>query len=117
MERVKIDREKTIQEMAYEIIDKFGNTEMGRYKIQLMCDRHAEKYIQKQKHKLIDAIEVGQEVEAHFNLRGRSWTNPQGEVKWFNTIVVWKIDAMAKEMQSTSQKMTIADEVGDSLPF
>jgi hypothetical protein len=54
MERVKIDREKTIQEMAYEIIDKFGNTEMGRYKIQLMCDRHAEKYIQKQKHKLID---------------------------------------------------------------
>jgi hypothetical protein len=54
MEKVKIEREKTIQEMAYEIIDKFGNTEMGRYKIQLMCDRHAEKYIQKQKHKLID---------------------------------------------------------------
>jgi len=54
MERVKIDREKTIQEMAYEIIDKFGNTEMGRYKIQLMCDQHAEKYLQKQKHKLID---------------------------------------------------------------
>jgi hypothetical protein len=54
MEKVKIEREKTIQEMAYEIIDKFGNTEMGRYKIQLMCDQHAEKYIQKQKHKLID---------------------------------------------------------------
>jgi hypothetical protein len=31
---------------------------------------------------------------------------------------VWKIDAMAKpDMQSTSQKMTIADEVGDDLPF
>jgi len=74
--------------------------------------------LQQDKCSLIDAIEVGQEIEAHFNLRGRSWTNPQGEVKWFNTIVVWKIDAMAKpEMQSTSQKMTIADEVGDSLPF
>ena len=46
--------EKTIQELAYEIIDKFGNTEMGRYKIQLMCDQHAEEYLQKQKHKLID---------------------------------------------------------------
>lgn len=54
MERVKIDREKTIQEMAYEIIDKLGNTEMGRYKIQLMCDQYAEEYLQKQKHKLID---------------------------------------------------------------
>jgi hypothetical protein len=54
MERVKIDREKTIQEMAYEIIDKFGNTEMGRYKIQLMCDQYAEEYLQKKKHKSID---------------------------------------------------------------
>ena len=54
MEKVKIEREKTIQEMAYEIIDKFGNTEIGRYKIQLMCDQHAEEYLQKQKHKLID---------------------------------------------------------------
>jgi len=82
--------------------------------------------LQQDKCSLIDTIEVGQEVEAHFNLRGRSWTNPQGEVKWFNTIVVWKIDAMAKpEMKSTSDKLkdatiyspTIADEVGDDLPF
>jgi len=73
--------------------------------------------LQQDKCSLIDLIEV-QEIEAHFNLRGRSWTNPQGEVKYFNTVVVWKIDAMAKpEMQSTSQKMTIADEVGDDLPF
>jgi hypothetical protein len=80
--------------------------------------------LQQDKCSLIDSIEVGQEIEAHFNLRGRSWTNPQGEVKWFNTIVVWKIDAMAKELQSTSEKIsevlnraTIADEVGDDLPF
>ena len=73
--------------------------------------------LQQDKCSLIDSIQVGQEVEAHYNLRGRSWTNPQGEVKYFNTIVIWKIDAMAKEMQSTSEKMSIADEVGDSLPF
>ncbi len=56
---VKIEREKTIQEMAYEIINEFGNTEIGRYKIQVMCDQHAEKYLQKQKHKLInDQVEI-----------------------------------------------------------
>jgi hypothetical protein len=54
MEKVVIEREKTIQEIAGEIIDKFGNTEMGRYKIQLMCDQFAEEYSQKQKHKFID---------------------------------------------------------------
>jgi single-strand DNA-binding protein len=73
--------------------------------------------LQQDKCSLIDSIQVGQVVEAHYNLRGRSWTNPQGEVKYFNTIVVWKIDAMAKELQSTSEKMAIADEVGDDLPF
>jgi len=73
--------------------------------------------LQQDKCSLIDSIQVGQVVEAHYNLRGRSWTNPQGEIKYFNTIVVWKIDAMAKELQSTSEKMAIADEVGDDLPF
>ena len=73
--------------------------------------------LQQDKCSLIDSIQVGQVIEAHYNLRGRSWTNPQGEVKYFNTIVVWKVDAMAKEMQSTSEKMSIADEVGDDLPF
>ena len=77
--------------------------------------------LQQDKCSLIDSIQVGQVIEAHYNLRGRSWTNPQGEVKYFNTIVVWKIDAA---LQSTSEKLsavvdraTIADEVGDSLPF
>ena len=77
--------------------------------------------LQQDKCSLIDSIQVGQVIEAHYNLRGRSWTNPQGEVKYFNTIVVWKVDAA---LQSTSEKLsavvdraTIADEVGDSLPF
>jgi hypothetical protein len=34
---------------------------------------------------------VGDEVEVGINLRGREWTSPQGEVKYFNTIQGWKI--------------------------
>lgn len=77
--------------------------------------------LQQDKCSLIDTIQVGQEVEVHYNLRGRSWTNPQGEVKYFNTIVVWKIDAA---LQSTSEKLsavvdraTKAAEQGYDLPF
>ena len=41
---------------------------------------------------LLDNLQVGQMVKIHFNLQGREWTNPQGEVKYFNTVVGWKIE-------------------------
>ena len=42
---------------------------------------------------LADSLSVGQDIEAYINIRGREWTSPQGEVKVFNTIACWKIDA------------------------
>jgi translation initiation factor IF-3 len=42
---------------------------------------------------LADSLSVGQDIEAHINIRGREWTSPQGEVKVFNTIACWKVDA------------------------
>lgn len=41
---------------------------------------------------LLDKYAVGQEVSVDFNLRGRNWTNPQGEVKTFITLQAWKIE-------------------------
>ena len=41
---------------------------------------------------LLDRFQVGQMVKIHFNLQGREWTNPQGEVKYFNTVLGWKIE-------------------------
>ena len=40
----------------------------------------------------LDAFKVGDEVEVEFNLRGREWTSPRGEVKYFNSLDVWSID-------------------------
>lgn len=39
-----------------------------------------------------DTIQVNDQVEVSFNLRGREWTSPQGEVKYFNTLEAWRID-------------------------
>ena len=39
---------------------------------------------------LLDSFHEGQEVEVHFDLRGREWTSPQGEVKYFNSLQAWK---------------------------
>ena len=40
---------------------------------------------------LLDPFELGQDVEVFFDLRGREWTNPQGEVKYFNSLQAWKL--------------------------
>ena len=41
---------------------------------------------------LLDTLRVGQRVKVHFYLQGREWTSPQGEVKYFNTVLGWKIE-------------------------
>ena len=43
---------------------------------------------------LLDKFKVGDAVKVYINLRGRSWTSPSGEVKYFNTIQGWKIDLL-----------------------
>jgi hypothetical protein len=48
---------------------------------------------------LLDSLKVGQEIDVHLNLRGRSWQNPQGETKYFNTLEAWKIDVLGATAQ------------------
>lgn len=52
---------------------------------------------------LLDTLQVGQRVKVHFNLQGREWTSPQGEVKYFNTIVGWKIELIQTTNVAQSQ--------------
>lgn len=53
---------------------------------------------------VLDRFQVGQIVKIHFNLQGREWTSPQGEVKYFNTVVGWKIE-IVQPMQHYQQPM------------
>jgi hypothetical protein len=40
----------------------------------------------------LDAYKVGDNVTIQINIRGREWTNPQGEVKYFNSLQGWRIE-------------------------
>jgi hypothetical protein len=40
---------------------------------------------------LLDGYKIGDSVEVDINLKGREWTSPQGEVKYFNTVEGWRI--------------------------
>ncbi len=48
----------------------------------------------------LDGLGVGDEVTVKFNLRGREWTSPQGDVKYFVTLDAWQVDAMKKAATS-----------------
>jgi hypothetical protein len=73
---------------------------------------------------LLDLYQAGQEVTVSFNLRGRSWTSPQGETKYFNTIEGWRIVPIAGQTQvpqpptttSTASKENVDDGKND-MPF
>lgn len=41
---------------------------------------------------LLDQFKPGQDVDVHFNVRGRAWTNQQGVTQYFNTLQAWRMD-------------------------
>jgi hypothetical protein len=40
----------------------------------------------------LDRFSVGDDVRIDFSLRGREWKSPAGEVKYFNSLDVWKVE-------------------------
>lgn len=50
----------------------------------------------------LDDHQVGDQIRVTFNLRGREWKNPQGEVKYFNSLDVWKVEAARANASSNN---------------
>jgi len=73
---------------------------------------------------LLDNFNEGDKVEVHINLRGREWTSPQGETKYFNTLQAWQIIKQAAPAAHHTTPPAPApaatadfDEQEDDLPF
>lgn len=80
---------------------------------------------------LIDPYKIGEKIKVSFNLRGKAWTNPQGEDKYFNSMIAWKIErqqtttpAPAPDPQyapppqsNTAFEAPFPEEEPDDLPF
>lgn len=77
---------------------------------------------------LLNNFTVGQPVKISINLRGREWTNPQGEVKYFNSIQGWRIEGAQVEQpaqgmppvppaEAFAPADNLNEEEHDDLPF
>ena len=48
----------------------------------------------------LDGFSPGDEVQIEFSLRGREWTSPQGDVRYFNSLDVWRIEKVGASAQA-----------------
>ena len=78
---------------------------------------------------LLNTLKEGDKVKVGINLRGREWTSPQGEVKYFNSIIGWRVEkldgasdfnepveAKPTEAKPVAEK-NVFEEEDDDLPF
>jgi len=47
---------------------------------------------------LLDGFKIGDQVNIGFNLKGRKWTSPQGEDRFFNTLQAWMINVLKEDL-------------------
>lgn len=70
---------------------------------------------------LIENDKIGDEVTVHFLLKGREWKNPQGEVKFFNSLDVFRVESKgstsAPSQDSSFNNESLVPRPDDDLPF
>jgi len=114
------------------IIKKIGFTEKVSESFQkrdlVITDNSSSKYPQHLSFQLtqtrcdvLDGFGLGDEVRVHFNLRGREWQSPAGEIKYFNQLEAWKIEKLAAAAPAAESVAYVAPaanpEQESDLPF
>ena len=71
---------------------------------------------------LLDKANVGDTVTVTFGLKGREWKNPQGEIKFFNSLDVFKVELQKSASSSEAVSESFSNETlvptpDDDLPF
>lgn len=78
---------------------------------------------------LVNDMKVSDPVQVSFFIRGREWTSPQGEVKYFNSLDIWSIKKMdgagappmgaqqEPPMRTTNEAQSFTSSDDDDLPF
>jgi hypothetical protein len=79
-ETKKVSERFTKREFVVEIADNPKYPQLVQF--QLTGDRCEQ----------LDRFSVGDEVRLDFSLRGREWRSPSGEIKYFNSLDVWKVE-------------------------
>ena len=104
-----------------QVSDKFRKREFVLTDASSQYPQHISFQCTQDKCVMLDNLAVGKEVKVHFNLRGREWTSPTNEVKYFNTLECWRLDVVNEEANPNITYQKLPDPVivapQDDLPF
>ena len=64
----------------------------------------------------LDGLAEGDDVRIEFSLRGREWRAGNGEVKYFNSLDVWKIERVGAARRPPDHQQTSLPAAGDAPP-
>jgi len=94
-------------------VQTFGSNGFRKRELVITTDEQYPQHIMiefvQDKTALLDSFQAGSDVKVSINLRGREWTNPQGEVKYFNSIQGWRIEALQAAAPSMSAPAAPSD--------
>jgi len=70
----------------------------------------------------LKGLKAGDDVTVHLNLRGRRYEKAGEPTRWFNTLVMWKIEAAAQAsapapVSKPAPSPVVAEDEDDDLPF
>ncbi|WP_185856795.1 DUF3127 domain-containing protein [Blattabacterium cuenoti] len=69
---------------------------------------------------LLENIKPKDKIKIFINIRGREWKNPEGTIRYFNSIQGWKIEHYSTGKTSnkvTSTSPPLSSDDFDDLPF
>ena len=102
------DKEFKKRELILEVADNPQYPQMVKFEAsQAKCEQ-------------LDKLNVGDEINLHFNLNGREWLNKEGKTVYFNTLSLWKYDLLkAGSIPAKAETVDVNSELEnpDDLPF
>jgi hypothetical protein len=103
------------------VSDKFKKREFVLTDNSSQYPQHCVFQLTQDRTELIEPFREGETITVHFNLRGREWTSPQNEVKYFNSLEAWRIEKDDSSAFSAPSSIPSASQVSDTaeddLPF
>jgi len=111
---------KVISETV-QVTDKFSKRDFVLVDDSSMYPQEIAFQLAQDKCPILDGYMEGEKVEVSFNLKGRMWTSPQGEDKYFNTLEAWRIEKVGASAPAPRNKKIpsapVQAEEEDDLPF
>jgi len=66
----------------------------------------------------LDPLQIGSVININFNLKGRKWTDPSGNVKYFNSLQAWRLEqGESSESQEPGEWLKEDFSEDNDLPF